>query len=51
MDTADGADVWRFPISTYSKSERGFDETVQGESVTVRWPVRAGEGWIRLSVK
>jgi alpha-amylase len=50
VETSEDAETWRFPISTFSKSERGFDETVQGESVTVRWPVRAGEGWIRLSV-
>jgi len=45
------AEIWRFPISTYSKSERGLDETVQGESVTVLWP--AGQGWgrVRLSRK
>jgi alpha-amylase len=40
---------WRFPIATFSKSERGFDETVQGESVTVRWPV--SEGWGRISLR
>jgi alpha-amylase len=40
---------WRFPISTFSKSERGFDETVQGESVTIRWPVQTGWGRVRLS--
>jgi hypothetical protein len=40
---------WRFPISTYSKSERGFDETVQGESFTIRWPVETGWGRIRLT--
>jgi alpha-amylase len=51
VDTAEGAEVWRFPVSTFSKSEKGFDETVQGESMTIRWPVRAGEGWIRLSVE
>ncbi|MGD2120563.1 MAG: DUF1926 domain-containing protein [Gemmatimonadota bacterium] len=40
---------WRFPISTFSKSERGFDETVQGESVTIRWPIRTGWGRVRLA--
>jgi 4-alpha-glucanotransferase len=40
--------AWRFPISTFSKSERGFDETVQGESVTIRWPVTQGWGRIRV---
>ena len=46
--TAPEADTWRFPISTFSKSEKGFDETVQGESVTVRWPLATGWGRIRL---
>ncbi len=43
-------EIWRFPITTYSKSERGFDETVQGESVTVRWPVRVRAGRVRLAL-
>jgi hypothetical protein len=46
--TAPEATLWRFPIATFSKSERGFDETVQGESVTVRWPVTTGWGRVRL---
>lgn len=45
------SDSWRFPISTFSKSERGFDETVQGESVTIRWPVGTGWGRVRLARK
>lgn len=40
--------TWRFPISTSSKSERGFDETVQGESLTIRWPVTQGWGRVRV---
>jgi hypothetical protein len=40
---------WRFPISTFSKTERGFDETVQGESVTIRWPIVTGWGRVRLA--
>lgn len=44
-------ETWRFPITTYSKSERGFDETDQGESVTVRWPVGTGRGRVRLFSK
>ncbi len=39
-------EVWHHPVSTFSKSERGFDETVQGESVTVRWPL--SQGWGRV---
>jgi hypothetical protein len=43
------AEIWRFPVSTFSKSERGFDETVQGESVTVLWPTGQGWGRVRIS--
>jgi len=42
------SDSWTFPVSTFSKSDRGFDETVQGESVTIRWPVGTGWGRVRL---
>ena len=35
-------EVWRFPITTVARSERGFEETVQGFSLTPRWPVRLG---------
>lgn len=41
-------DLWRFPVETVSKSERGLDHTVQGESVTVRWPAALGAGTICL---
>jgi 4-alpha-glucanotransferase len=37
------AEEWRFPIETVAKSERGLDKTRQGESVTLRWPVSAGQ--------
>jgi len=36
------AEVWRFAITTVARSERGFEETVQGFSLTPRWPVRLG---------
>ena len=42
------ADVWSFPIATVSKSERGLDETVQGQSVTPRWSVGLGEARVEL---
>jgi 4-alpha-glucanotransferase len=35
-------DVWRFPIETVAKSERGLERTVQGESLTPLWPAAAG---------
>jgi len=41
-------DVWSFPIVTVSRSERGFEETVQGSSHTPRWPIRAAEAQLTL---
>jgi hypothetical protein len=43
------ADVWAFPIATVSKSERGLDETVQGESLTPRWSAALGEARIDVT--
>jgi alpha-amylase len=34
--------VWRSQITTVARSERGFEETTQGVSLTPRWPVRLG---------
>jgi 4-alpha-glucanotransferase len=42
------AEVWSFPIATVSKSERGLDDTVQGTSLTLRWPVKVGEARIEI---
>jgi alpha-amylase len=36
------AEIWTYTIETVAKSERGLDRTKQGESVTLRWPVRLG---------
>jgi len=49
LDVSPKGEIWHFPVSTFSKSERGFDETVQGESVLVRWPVGEGMAWLKLS--
>jgi hypothetical protein len=35
---------------TVSKSERGLEQTVQGRSITVRWPIALGEGRIEMEV-
>jgi alpha-amylase len=43
------ADVWSFPIATVAKSERGMDETVQGYSLTPRWPVSAGGAQVDIA--
>jgi hypothetical protein len=42
------AEWWRFPIETVAKSERGLDQTRQGESITLRWPVRLASASVRL---
>jgi len=39
-------EMWRFPIETVAKSERGFDQTRQGDSLTLRWPAARGTAWI-----
>jgi alpha-amylase len=46
--TTPAADSWRFAIETIAKSERGLDRTRQGESLTLRWPVRLGEAAVVL---
>ena len=43
------AALWEHPIVTLSKSERGLEETVQGRSITVRWPIGLGEGRLELA--
>ena len=48
LDLAPAAEVWKFPVATVSRSERGFEETVQGYSYTPRWPTRAGEARITV---
>jgi hypothetical protein len=41
-------DVQPVPFTTVSRSEKGFEETVQGLSYTKRWPARAGEARVTL---
>jgi hypothetical protein len=43
LELAPKADIWSFPFVTLSRSERGFEETVQGYSYTPRWPSGVGE--------
>lgn len=45
------ADVWRSDITTMARSEKGFEETVQGISVTPLWPIQLGAGAIELRGK
>jgi 4-alpha-glucanotransferase len=42
------SEVWFFEFSTMSRSERGFEETVQGRSYTPRWPVGAGKARVTI---
>ena len=49
LDASPAAEIWRYPVETVAKSERGLDRTWQGESVTVRWPVALGEATLRLT--
>jgi alpha-amylase len=42
------AEVWAFPIETVAKSERGLDRTLQGESLTPRWPVSTGAARLEI---
>src|SRR5882724_11289301 len=51
LELAPTAEVWRFPIATVSRSERGFEEAVQGYSYTPRWPIRAGEARLTVRVR
>jgi hypothetical protein len=48
LRTEPDAEIWTFAIETVAKSERGFDRTKQGDSVTLRWPVHLGEGLVEL---
>ena len=48
LDLTPKTEVWKFPVATVSRSERGFEETVQGYSYTPRWPIRAGEGQLTV---
>jgi 4-alpha-glucanotransferase len=43
------AEQWSFPIETVAKSERGLDRTRQGDSITLRWPLVAGEARLQVT--
>jgi alpha-amylase len=36
------AEIWRSEITTVSRSEKGFEATTQGISITPRWPAQLG---------
>jgi len=42
--------TWRSNITTVARSERGFEETVQGVSITPRWPASLGSAVVILGM-
>jgi len=42
------ATTWTAPVETVSKSEKGLDRTVQGESVTLLWNASLGAARLRI---
>ncbi len=42
--------LWRAPIATVAKSERGLEETTQGHSATPVWPIALGEAVLTIAV-
>jgi alpha-amylase/alpha-mannosidase (GH57 family) len=40
--------LWRAPVETVAKSEKGLDRTVQGESVTALWDASLGRAEVRI---
>jgi alpha-amylase/alpha-mannosidase (GH57 family) len=42
------AEIWSYDITTVAKSEKGLEETVQGRSVTARWPGAIGHATLSL---
>jgi hypothetical protein len=43
LEAPDALEVWRYDIETVGKSERGFERTRQGESVTPLFDAARGE--------
>jgi len=46
---ADDAERWDYPIETVSRSEAGFDHTVQGTAVVLRWPMARRSASVRIT--
>jgi len=40
--------LWRAPVETVAKSEKGLDRTVQGESTTLLWDASLGHAELRI---
>jgi hypothetical protein len=43
--------TWTSPVETVSKSEKGLDRTVQGESVTLLWNAALGGASLRVNLR
>ncbi|MGI9090034.1 MAG: alpha-amylase/4-alpha-glucanotransferase domain-containing protein [Gemmatimonadaceae bacterium] len=43
-------DTWRFWIETIAKSEHGLERTIQGESITPRWPISVGSASVDIAL-
>ena len=48
LDAPAASETWRHKITTVARSERGFEETVQGVSLTPRWPAQLGACTLEL---
>ncbi|MGH2626545.1 MAG: alpha-amylase/4-alpha-glucanotransferase domain-containing protein, partial [Anaerolineales bacterium] len=45
---APGAELWEYDVETVAKSEKGFDRTIQGRAIVLRWPVAQGNAELQL---
>jgi alpha-amylase len=50
IDAPHALDIWRYDIETVGKSERGFERTKQGESVTPVFDAARGDAQFELTV-
>ena len=48
LETSPEASQSKETVETVAKSEKGFDRTVQGEAVTLRWDLDAGSAELRI---
>jgi hypothetical protein len=44
------AQRWAYPIETVAKSEKGFDRTLQGTGVLLRWAASAGAATVDVAI-
>ncbi len=48
IEAPEAVAVWRYPVETYAKSERGLERVLQGESVTPLFDARSGVASVTL---